>query len=95
MTETTLLDFMNRNTFSEYAAIMNSVDMQAFFKDVRIISIYIGVNKNDSKRAIVIFQGAERVCFDTFNKLENRLAIESTGHIYNETLISRCVTSSI
>ena len=57
MTETTVLDFKLSNTFDEYRAHMNAPEQQAMFAEMGVKTFFIGVCKDDPKRATVIFKG--------------------------------------
>ena len=57
MTETTVLDFKLSNTFEEYRAYMNAPEQQAMFAEMGVKTFYVGVCKDDSQRATVMFQG--------------------------------------
>ena len=92
MTETTILDFKLSNTFEEYLAYMNSEKTQAMFKEMGVKTFYMGVNKDDPKRATVIFQGPENILFDVFNNPDTKPVVEASGHIYDGTVITRWLT---
>ena len=64
MTETTVLDFKLSNTFEEYRAHMNAPEQQAMFAEMGVKTFFIGVCKDDSKRATVMFQGPEDVLYN-------------------------------
>ena len=55
MTETTVLDFKLSNTFDEYRAHMNAPEQQAMFAEMGVKTFFIGVCKDDPKRATVMF----------------------------------------
>ena len=58
-TETTVFDFKISKTFEEWAAVYDSEENKAMLKAGGISSLYRGLNKEDSSRAIVIFQGKD------------------------------------
>ena len=86
--ETTVLDFKLSNTFEEYEAYMNAPEQQAMFKEMGVITFYIGKSLDDPKRATVIFQGPKNVLYDTFMNPEIKPIVESSGHIYEGTKIT-------
>ena len=89
--ETTVLDFKLSNTFEEYEAYMNAPEQQAMFKEMGVKTFFIGKSLDDSKRAIVIFQGSKNVLFDIFKNPETKPIVEASGHIYEGTKITRWV----
>ena len=89
MTETTVLDFKLTNTFEEYLAYMNAPDQQAMFAEMGVKTFFIGVCKDDPKRATVMFQGPENVLYDIFVNPETKPVVEASGHIYDGTVITR------
>ena len=89
MTETTVLDFKPTNTFEEYLAYMNAPDQQAMFAEMGVKTFFIGVCKDDPKRATVMFQGPENVLYDIFLDPETKPVVEASGHIYDGTVITR------
>ena len=89
--ETTVLEFKLSNTFEEYKAYMNAPEQQAMFKEMGVKIFYIGKSIDDSSRATVMFQGAEKVLFDIFINPETKKIVEASGHIYEGTKITRWV----
>ena len=83
MTETTVLDFKLSNTFGEYRAHMNAPEQQAMFAEMGVKTFFIGVCKDDPKRATVMFQGPEDVLYNI------KSIVEGSGHIYDGTVITR------
>ena len=90
--ETTVLDFKLSNTFEEYEAYMNAPKQKAMFKEMGVKTFYIGKSIEDTKRAIVIFQGPINVLFDIFNNPETKPIVEASGHIYEGTIITRWIS---
>ena len=89
MFETTVLDFKLSNTFDEYRAWMNAPEQQAMFAEMGVKTFYIGVNKDDPKRATVMFQGPENVLYEIFVNPDTKPIVEASGHIYDGTIITR------
>ena len=89
VTETTVLDFKLSNTFEQYCAHMNAPEQQAMFAQMGVKILYIGVSKDDPKRATVMFQGAENVLYDIFVSPDTKPIVEASGHIYEGTVITR------
>ena len=73
MTETTVLDFKVSNTFDEYRAHMNAPEQQAMFAEMGVKTFFIGVCKDDPKRATVIFQGPEDISTSSRTQRPSRL----------------------
>ena len=46
-------------------------------------------SRDDMGRATVMFQGPENVLYDIFINPNTRPIVESSGHIYNATVITR------
>ena len=90
--ETTILDFKLSNTFKEYEAHMNAAEQQAMFREMGVKTFYIGRSLEDPKRATVIFQGPKNVLFDIFKNPETKPIVESSGHIYEGTIINRWIS---
>ena len=88
MTETTVLDFKLSNTFEEYRAHMNAPEQQAMFGEMKW-DFFIGVCKDDPKRATVMFQGPEDVLYNIFMNPETKPIVEASGHVYEGTVITR------
>lgn len=89
MIETTVLDFKLSNTFDEYRAWMNAPEQQAMFAEMGVKTFYIGVCKDDPRRATVMFQGPENVLYDIFSNPETKPTVEVSGHIYDGTVVTR------
>ena len=89
MTETTVLDFKLSNTFEEYRAHMNAPEQQAMFAEMGVKTFFIGVCKDDPKRATVMFQGPEDVLYNIFTNPETKPIVEASGHVYEGTVITR------
>ena len=89
--ETTVLDFKLSNTFEEYEAHMNAPQQQAMFKEMGVKTFYIGKSLDDPKRATVIFQGYKNVLYEIFINPETKPIVEASGHIYEDTKITRWV----
>ncbi len=87
--ETTFFDFKIRNTFEEWAAVYDSEENQAMLKAGGITSLYRGLNKEDSSRVIVVFQANKGVAMGMWNDPEAKVMIESSGHIYDQTIITQ------
>ena len=90
-TETTVFDFKISKTFEEWAAVYDSEENKAMLKAGGISSLYRGLNKEDSSRAIVIFQAEEGVAMGMWNDPEAKIMIESSGHIYDQTTITQWI----
>ena len=90
-TETTVFDFKISKTFEEWAAVSDSEENKAMLKAGGISSLYRGLNKEDSSRAIVIFQAEEGVAMGMWNDPEAKVMIESSGHIYDQTTITQWI----
>ena len=88
-TEITVLDFKLSNTFSEYCTHMNESEQQVMFKEMGVKTFYIGKSLEDPKRATVMFQAPENVLFDIFVNPQTKPIVEASGHIYEETKITR------
>ena len=89
MTETTVLDFKLSNTFEEYRTYLSAPAQQAMFAEMGVKTFYIGVSKDDSGRATVMFQGLENVLYDIFMNPETKPVVEASGHIYDGTVVIR------
>ena len=92
-TEITVLDFKLRNSFSEYCTHMNAPEQQAMFKEMGVKTFYIGECIGDSKRATVMFEGPENVLYNIFTSPETKPIVEASGHIYEETKITRWINN--
>ena len=89
MIETTVLDFKLSNTFEEYRDHMEAPDQQAMFLEMGVKIFYLGVSKEDPKRATVMFQGQENVLYDIFTNPQTKPIVEASGHVYDGTVITR------
>ena len=87
--ETTILDFQLSNTYEEYESHMNAKEQQTLFKEMGVKTFYIGKSLDGPQRATEIFQGPENVLYDIFVNLETKPIVESSGHIYTGTKITR------
>ena len=86
--ETTVFDFKISKPFAEWAAVFDSEENKTMFKSLGINPLYRGLNQQDSSRAIVIFQAEKGVAMGMWMNPEAKKMIESSGHIYNETIIT-------
>ena len=91
-TEITVLDFKLSNTFSEYCTHMNAPEQQKIFRELGVKTFYIGECIGDSKRATVMFEGPENV-YITFLSVRKKAIVEASGHIYEETRITRWINN--
>ena len=91
-TETTILDFQLSNTFEQYESHMYAKEQQTMFKEMGVRTFYIGKSLGDPQRAIVIFHGPENVLYDIFMNPETKPIVESSGHIYAGTKITRWIS---
>ena len=91
-TETTILDFQLSNTYEEYEAHINAKEQQTMFKEMGVSTFYIGKSLDDPQRATVIFQGPENVLYDIFINSETKPIVEASGHIYEDTKITRWIS---
>lgn len=89
MIETTVLDFKLSNSFEEYKDHMEAPEQQAMFSDMGVKIFYLGVSKEDPKRATVMFQGQENVLYDIFMNPQTKPIVEASGHVYDGTVITR------
>ncbi len=89
--ETTVFDFKISKTFTEWADVYDSLENKAMLKASGITSLYRGLNKVDSSRAIVVFQAEEGVAMGMWNDPEAKAIIESSGHIYDQTTITQWI----
>ena len=89
--ETTVFDFKISKAFEEWAAVYDSEENKAMLKAGGISSLYRGLSKEDSSRAIVIFQAEEGVAMGMWNDPEAKVMIESSGHIYEQTTITQWI----
>ena len=87
-TETTVFDFKISKPFNEWAAVFDSDENKMMLKSLGIVPLYRGRNQEDASRAIVIFQAEKGVAIDMWKNPEAKIMIESSGHIYDETIIS-------
>ena len=90
--ETTILDFQLSNTFEQYQSHMNAKEQQTMFKEMGVKTFYIGRSLDDPQRATVIFQGPENVLYDIFMNPDTKPIVEASGHIYEDTKITRWIS---
>ena len=91
MIETTVLDFKLSNTFEEYKTYMLAPQQQSMFSEMGVKVFYIGMSKDNSKRATVMFQGPENVLYDIFMNPQTQPIVEASGHVYEGTVITRWI----
>ena len=91
--ETTVFDFKISKSFQEWAAVYDSDENKAMLKAGGITSLYRGLNKEDSSRAIAVFQAEEGVAMGMWNDPEAKVMIESSGHIYNQATITQWINA--
>ena len=89
--ETTVFDFKISKSFQEWAAVYDSEKNKAMLKAGGITSLYRGLNKADSSRAIVVFQAKEGIAMGMWNDPDAKAMIESSGHIYDQTTITQLI----
>ena len=89
--ETTVFDFKISKSFQEWAAVYDSEENKAMLKSGGITSLYRGLNKEDSSRAIVVFQAEQGVAMGMWNDSKAKAMIESSGHIYDQTTITQWI----
>ena len=94
MIETTVLDFNLSKTFEEYFAYMNAPQQQAMFAEMGVKIFYIGVGRDDHKRATVMFQGPENLLFNIFMNPETKPVVEASGHVYDGTIVTRWINAA-
>ena len=87
MTETTVLDFKLSNTFEQYRDHMNAPEQQAMLAQMGVKTFFIGVSKDDLKRATAMFR-TRNVLYD-FTSPDTKPIVEASGHIYEGTVITR------
>ena len=88
-TETTVFDFKISNTFTKWSEVFDGSEYLSILNESGITPLYRGVNKDDSQRVIVIFQGEEGVALKLFTNPKGKEMIEASGHIYDSTTISQ------
>ena len=64
--------FKLSNTFEQYRDHMNAPEQQAMFAQMGVKTFYIGVSKDDPKRATVMFQGPENVLYEIFTSPDTK-----------------------
>ena len=89
--ETTVFDFKISKSFDEWAAVFDSDENKEMLKNTGIVPLYRGLNQHDSSRAIVIFQAEIGLALNMWRNPEVIKMIESSGHIYDQTIISSWV----
>ena len=77
------------NTFVDFRAHMIAPEQQALFAELGVKTFFIGVCKDDSKRATVMFQGPEDLLYNIFTNPETKPIVEASGHVYEGTVITR------
>jgi len=90
--ETIILDFQISNTFEQYESYMKAEEQQSMFKGMGVKKFYIGKSIDDPKRSTAIFQEPENVLYDIFINPETKPIIETSGHIYEGTKITRWIS---
>ena len=55
-------------------------------------TFYIDKSLEKTKRETVMFQGPVNTCYYMFINLVTKLRVESYCHIYEETIINRCIS---
>ncbi len=71
---------------------MNAEEQQSIFKEMGVKTFYIGKSLDDSQRATIISQGTENVLHDIFMNPETKPIVESLGHVYAGTKITRWIS---
>ena len=87
--ETTVFTFKIRVPFEEWAAVYDSEENIQMMKETGINCLYKGLKKDDPTSVILIEQGKEGKAIAMFKDPAVKPLIESAGHIYNSTVISR------
>ena len=90
--KTIFLDFKLSNTFEEYEPHMNATEQEVMLKEMGVKTFYIGKSLEDPKRATVMFQGPKNVLINIFNKPDKKPIIETSGHIFESTIIKRWIS---
>ena len=91
--ETTVFDFKRSKSFEEWASVFDSDENKAMLNAAGITPLYRGLNKEDHERSIVIFQAEEGVAMKIWADPGAKTMIESSGHIYDQTVITRWTIS--
>ena len=86
--ETTVFQFKINVPYEEWAAVYDSQENIQMMKELGIICLYKGLNKDDPTSVILIEQGEEGKSIAMFQDPEVKPLIESAGHIYDSTVIS-------
>ena len=68
---------------------MNAPEQQAMFAQMGVNLFYLGVCKDNPKRATVMFQGPQDVLYDIFMNPDTKPVVEASGHVYDGTVITR------
>ena len=89
--ETTEFDCKISKIFDEWRAVYDSEDNKAMLKAGGITSLYRGLHKEDSSRAIVILQAEEGVAMGMWNDPQAKVMIEASGPIYDETTMTQWI----
>ena len=73
---------------------MNAPEQKVMFKEMSVKIFYIGECIGDANRATVMFEGPENVLYNIFNRPETKtFIVEASGHIYEETKITRWINN--
>ena len=72
---------------------MKAPEQQAMFKKMGVKIFYIGECIGDSKRATVMFEGAENVLHNIFTRTETKPIVEPSDHIHEGTKITRWINN--
>ena len=86
--ETTVYTFKISVPFAEWATVYDSEENIEMNKELGIICLYKGVKKDDPTSVILIEQGEEGKSKAMFEDPAVKPLIESSGHIYDSTVIS-------
>ncbi len=86
--ETTVFTFKIIVSFDEWAKVYDSQENIQMNKERGIVCLYKGVKKDDPTSVILIEQGQEGKLIAMFEDPLVKPLIESTGHIYDSTVIS-------
>ena len=84
--ETTVFTFKISVPFADWAKAFDIPEVVAMHEANSIKPLYRGVSKDDPKSVVVIHQAEEGIAKAFFEA--SRGAVESTGHIYDSTVIT-------
>ena len=87
--ETTIYTFKTSVLYEEWAVVYESEEVRQMKKETGITCLYNGVNRDDPTSVIVIKQSEEGKAVAMFKDPEHKPLVESAGHIYDSTVISR------